>query len=317
MTSARAVAHPNLALVKYWGKQLDAVSVPATPSISINLKGLSTVTSVSEHHRDRFVLKGSERSDKKIAAWLKLLREDEDIPPIAIESEADFPANCGLASSAAGFAAATVALDKLLNWNSTKDDLARIARLGSVSAARSIFDGFVALEPIRGDCKACTLHPPAHWNLKVVIAITDENPKAISSSEGMKRSALTSPYYDAWIESSQSDFAECRHALENRDLEVLGRVIERSCTKMHALMLSSEPALIYWNACSLETIRAVQNLRHAGTPAFFTSDAGAQVKVICQAHDVDTVKEHLEQIHGVKRILVASVGHGAYAIHDC
>lgn len=277
---------------------------------------LVTETKVSEHDRDCFVLNGSERNDKKVANWLSLLRKKLEIPPICIESEANFPANSGLASSAAGFAALTMALDALLNWNFTQDELVRIASLGSVSAARSIHGGFVALIPDDEGCKALQLHPTTHWDLRVLIAITDETPKMVSSSDGMRRSQQTSPYYGGWLESTEIDFGICRSALFRRDFESLGRVIEDSCCKMHALMLSSKPALIYWNGCSLEIVQAVQNLRHDGTLAYFTSDAGAQVKVVCLADDVDVVRSRLEQISGISRILVSSVGNAAHAFSD-
>ena len=45
--AATAEAHPNIALVKYWGKRDGSDNVPATPSLSITLSQLRTRTRVS------------------------------------------------------------------------------------------------------------------------------------------------------------------------------------------------------------------------------------------------------------------------------
>ena len=47
MTSATAQAHPNIAFIKYWGNRDDALRLPANGSISMNLDGLYTRTTVS------------------------------------------------------------------------------------------------------------------------------------------------------------------------------------------------------------------------------------------------------------------------------
>ena len=316
MTQTRAVAHPNLALVKYWGKKSVESNIPATPSLSITLGGLCTTTTVAEHRRDRFVLNDVEQRDDKVAAWLELLRRDHAIPPLSIESTSNFPPSCGLASSASGFAALTLALNEHLNWKLDELELANVARQGSVSAARSILGGFVALEPSRDDCSTKSLFPSDHWDLRIVVAITDSRKKSISSREGMQRSVLTSPYYESWVHGAATDFKDCEEAIGCRDLAALGYVTEKSCRKMHALMLTSEPALIYWNSGSLEVIDAVHNLRREGTIAFYTSDAGPQIKIICEPEAEHAVRSRIEALVGVQQVLVSSIGEGAQVLAD-
>ena len=54
---ATAVAHPNIALVKYWGKSDVEQNIPAVGSLSITLDGLTTTTTVRfdpELERDAF-----------------------------------------------------------------------------------------------------------------------------------------------------------------------------------------------------------------------------------------------------------------------
>ena len=61
--SATAQAHPNIAFIKYWGNRDDALRLPANGSISMNLDGLFTRTTVSFQPSlalDEFVLNGRE-----------------------------------------------------------------------------------------------------------------------------------------------------------------------------------------------------------------------------------------------------------------
>src|SRR5687768_16018297 len=45
--AATAVAHPNIALAKYWGKLAEGHNLPAVPSLSVTLAGMSTITTVT------------------------------------------------------------------------------------------------------------------------------------------------------------------------------------------------------------------------------------------------------------------------------
>ena len=45
--TATAVAHPNIAFIKYWGNLDDALRIPANGSISMNLEGLTTQTRIT------------------------------------------------------------------------------------------------------------------------------------------------------------------------------------------------------------------------------------------------------------------------------
>ena len=46
MAKATAVANPNIAFIKYWGKVDETLTLPANPSLSMNLAALTTVTTV-------------------------------------------------------------------------------------------------------------------------------------------------------------------------------------------------------------------------------------------------------------------------------
>lgn len=312
MNEATALAHPNIALVKYWGKRAGKTNIPATPSLSITLDTLVTRTSVRESEQDQVEINGTVVSDKKIQDFLIQLRAAYSLPPLSIESFSNFPASAGLASSASGFAGLLTAIDAAFRLEMSTSERSIWARIGSGSAARSIFGGFTSLEEENGDWCARNVLPMGAWPLKVVIAITSETAKNVGSTDGMERSKQTSPYYGAWTESTKSDHAAGLLAVSQQDFSRLASVAESSCLKMHALMLSSQPPLSYWNGATVETIAAVRELQGAGISVFFTIDAGPQVKALCQEDATDIVVDRLTSVPGVLRTLVCGLGPGAY-----
>ena len=312
MNEATALAHPNIALVKYWGKRAGKTNIPATPSLSITLDTLVTRTSVRESEQDQVEINGTVVSDKKIQDFLIQLRAAYSLPPLSIESFSNFPTSAGLASSASGFAGLLTAINAAFRLEMSTSERSIWARRGSGSAARSIFGGFTSLEEENGDWCARNVLPMGAWPLKVVIAITSETAKNVGSTEGMERSKQTSPYYGAWTESTKSDHAAGLLAVSQQDFSRLASVAESSCLKMHALMLSSQPPLSYWNGATVETIAAVRELQGAGISVFFTIDAGPQVKALCQEDATDIVVDRLASVPGVLRTLVCGLGPGAY-----
>ena len=302
-------AHPNIALIKYWGKAAGEGNVPATPSLSITLDALTTTTEVSDADTDIFELDGRPVADAKVSECLANLRQRFPVPPLHIRSHNNFPTAAGLASSASGFAALVTAIDAHCELGMTAQARSDYARQASGSAARSIFGGFVAL---RGpNWHGEMLAAPADWPLKVVIAIAAAEAKAVSSSEGMKRSAATSPYYPSWVTSTAQDFDVAVTLVANRDFTGLAELAEFSCLKMHGLMLSSRPGLIYWNPTTLACMHRIRELRDSGLPVFFTMDAGPQVKAVCLPEAAPEVAAALADIDGVHEVLVSGLGDGA------
>ena len=316
-TSIRATAHPNIALVKYWGKQNAATNLPAVPSLSITLDTLQAHTQVSESTKDSFVLNGvehtGEQQDLKLSQFLSHVRTHHSVPPLRIESSNNFPTAAGLASSAAGFAALVTALNEFCQLGLSAAQKSSLARVGSASAARSVFGGFVGLtEP---QFEAQQIAEASHWPLKIVVAITDTNKKPVSSTNGMAISASTSPFYQNWLDTAQSDYDHALTAIRDRDFAKLAEVSEHSCLKMHAVMQSSKPSLLYWNAASVACMHAITNLRQTGEDVFFTIDAGPQIKAICTQQSVAQVEATLTAIPGVVRTEQVALG-GAAQLTD-
>ena len=318
---ATAVAHPNIALVKYWGKQPGSANVPATPSLSITLDALATRTRVEAREAgadDAILLNGQPVADARISRFIGSLRVAYDLPPLAVATGNDFPTGAGLASSASGFAALVTAVDDAFDLGLAPGARSTWARRGSASAARSIFGGFVVLA---GDARqdadwvAAPLLDKEAWPLEVVVAVTSEDVKEVSSTQGMERSRTTSPFYPAWIRGARDDFRHACEAVLERNFDALADLAEHSCLKLHAVMLASRPALLYWNSATVAAIRAVRTLRADGVPTFFTVDAGPQVKAVCAPGRAAEVAAALANVPGVARVVASGLGDGARPVN--
>lgn len=327
---ARATAHSNIALVKYWGKRPSSVpdlNLPAVGSLSMTLDGLRTETVVdaTASDTDSASLAGEALSgafaDKVFAhldrVW-NFAYPQTTRPRCRVETVNFLPTAAGLASSASGFAALTVAAAAAFGIEQDRFALANLARRGSGSAARSIWGGFVSLE--RGsaedgsDCRAYPLYDRGHWDLRLIIVHTATGQKPVGSTGGMNRCSETSPYYAPWVDSSEADLEAARKALAARDLDALGATMEHSCFKMHACMLATRPPLVYWNGATLDVIRMVWEARASGLTGYVTSDAGPHVKVLCRASDAEELAARLRQVSGVVRVDAVAPGPDAEAV---
>jgi diphosphomevalonate decarboxylase len=102
--------------------------------------------------------------------------------------------------------------------------------------------------------------------------------------------------------------------VQRRDFEALAEVSESSCLKMHAVMLSARPGLVYWNGTTVEGIRRVRELRSGGVPVFFTIDAGPQLKAVCLPEAFERVERELAAMPGVTSMIASCLGDGARVV---
>lgn len=320
-----AIAHSNIALIKYWGKRDVELNLPAVGSISLTLKSLSTETQIEfseQFGEDIFILNDKSikgRQLARISNFLDLFRKlgSTDLPA-KVTSVNNFPTSAGLASSASGFAALTLAASDALSLDVSPRELSILARRGSGSAARSIFGGVVQMH--RGerddgeDAFAEQLYREDYWDVRLLILVTSKQQKPIGSTEGMQLTAQTSPFYQRWVSSSEFDLEAIQRALADRDFETFGEISEFSCLKMHGLALSANPGLLYWNATTVELIHEIRRLRHNGIPVYFTIDAGPQVKILCLPEQVDSLTSHFRSFPGVQSIISTELGPGAHLL---
>jgi diphosphomevalonate decarboxylase len=324
MRSATAQAHPNIAFIKYWGNRDDELRLPANGSISMNLEGLFTRTTVSFQRTlpfDELVINGREVTGpalQRVTGLLDLVRERAGFAAKAeVVSENNFPAGAGIASSASAFAALALAASAAADLKLSEADLSRLARRGSGSACRSIPTGFVEWRAGDGDedSYAASIAPPEYWALADCVAIVSEAHKPTGSTQGHAL-AGTSPLQAARVADAPRRLELCRRAILDRDLDALTEIVELDSHMMHAVMMTSTPPLYYWAPASLAVMAAVRQWRTEGLMACCTVDAGANVHVICPQAGSDEIASRLRQSPGVKEVLVASAGGPAALLED-
>ena len=285
----------------------------------MNLDGLFTRTTVSFQPSlglDELIINGSEVTGKgleRVSAILELVRRSARLDLKAeVVSENNFPTGAGIASSAAAFAALALAATKAAGLDLPESAISRLARLGSGSAARSIPTGFVEWKMGTGDadCYAVSIAPPEHWALVDCVAIVSAGHKTTGSTEGHAL-AFTSPLQNARVADAPRRLDICRRAILERDFEALAAIIEHDSDMMHAVMMTSQPALFYWKPATLGVMEAVRAWRAEGIPAAYTIDAGPNVHVFCPQSAASNVAGLLSALPGVSSVLVANPGQAA------
>ncbi|MCD4671250.1 MAG: diphosphomevalonate decarboxylase [Anaerolineaceae bacterium] len=316
MPTHTAIAHPNIAFIKYWGNRDDALNLPANGSISMNLAGLETRTTVNvkdEYASDQLTLNGQAQEGpalQRVSAVLVLVRGMADRHEFAhVTSENNFPMGAGIASSASAFAALSLAASKAYGLSLDEAALSRLARRGSGSACRSVPGGFVEWLAADEDAGsyAVSIAPPDHWPLADCIAVVTTSHKAVGSAAG-HIIASSSPLQAARLAQASERLAVCRQAILQRDFEALANVMELDSNLMHAVMMTSAPPLFYWQPATLGIMRAVQAWRRKGLPVCYTVDAGPNVHVLCAQDDAEEIKQRLTTLPGVQQVLTAQVG---------
>ena len=324
MTStATARACANIAFIKYWGNSNHDMRLPANTSLSMNLAGLHSTTSVrfnSKLDSDSLTLNGEAATAtqfERVSTHLDHMRQLAEIDARAeVTSENSFPMGAGIASSASAFAALTLAACAAAGLDLPERELSRLARMGSGSASRSVPGGFVEwhMGSDHQSSFAESIAPPEHWDLVDLIAIVSEAHKAVGSTAGHSL-AESSPLQSARLDDTERRLEECRSALLERDFATFAGVVEQDTLQMHAVMMTSNPPLLYWQPATFRVMQAVSEMRNQqGLQACFTIDAGPNVHVICPSSDADAVEDRLTRLQGVERVLRATVGNAAQLV---
>ncbi len=313
---ATAISHPNLAFIKYWGNQDDRLRLPVNSSVSMNLHGLQTQTTVEWGENlegDTLILNGNYetgRALERVSAHLDVIRERLNLTMRAsVLSANNFPMGTGIASSASSFAALTVAAVAAGGGNLTERELTTLARRGSGSASRSVPSGFVRW--YKGDSHetsyAESIAAPDYWDVVDVIAVVSGQHKAVGSTEG-HQSANTSDLQAARVAGADERLRVCCDAILARDFASFAEVVEMDSNLMHAVMMTSRPPLFYWLPATLAIMEQVRRWRADGLQVCYTLDAGPNVHCICIRKDAEQVKSGLKVLSGVLNVLTAPPG---------
>lgn len=334
---ATAVAPANIAFIKYWGMRDAEYTLPYNGSISMNLDTCLTTTTVAFDPalaQDEVTLTLYEQAPQsaggrplaRVVAQLDRLRALAGTSCRArVESANNFPSDAGIASSAAAFAALTLAGVDALGLQLNERQLTQLTRLGgSGSACRSIPTGYVewripdsAFDPAQWnrDSFAESLAPPEYWALADVVAVVDIGAKKIGSAEN-HHLAATSPYFPTRLAELPERLDATRAAIQARDLTALGETMEADAVSMHVVCMTARPPSFYWNSGTLEVIHAVRGWREEGLESYFTIDAGPNVHVICAAADRNAVEQRLQALPGVLFTIGNGAGAGARIVGD-
>ncbi len=320
--TATAIAHPNIALIKYWGNRDDALRLPANGSISMTLGGLETRTTVRFDpalSADEMSFNDSpapKSSLGRVVSQLDYIRSIGGIHTRArVISRSNFPAGAGIASSAAAFAALTLAGCAAAGIDLPPRDHSRVARRGSGSACRSIYGGFVEWHKGTddGDSFSEPIAGPEHWELVDLIAIVSHEPKAVGSTEGHSLAA-TSPLQAGRVADAPRRLALCREAVLTTDFAALAAIAEQDSNMMHSVMMTCEPPVYYWTAETIQLMALVRGWRSAGAQVFFTIDAGPNVHCVCPKSAEAEISSRLRDVPGVQDVLAAPVGGPAHLV---
>ena len=322
-------ASPNIALVKYWGVRDEELGLPYNSSLSVTLDRLRTRTRVRfdpKLRADRFVLNGRVNDGEPLRGVSEFLDNVRAIARTEVRAEVrstnNFQTASGLASSASGFAALAGAGSLAAGLRLTPPALSRLARLGSGSACRSLFGGFVewraGTRTDGRDCYARPLYPPSHWPALVdlVALIRDAPTKPVRSAVAMQRTVATSPEYSRRLREVPGRIRTMKRAIAKRDAATLFDQTMAECDSFRRVCETTEPSLDYLVPASRAVLAAVRaaNEEAGGVLAGYTHDAGAHVHVFTTKPHAAKLARRLGRIPGVEKVLRLRAGPGGRVV---
>lgn len=307
-------AHTNIALIKYWGKADEILRIPMMSSISMTLDSYYTDTKFELTDDDsQFLLNGKKIADStRVFNYIHTLQDKFGVSGnFIITSDNHVPTSAGLASSSSAFAALAAAFAGEYKLNLNKRELSRLARLGSGSATRSIYGGFVEWEKGSNDessyAQIIDEHPT--MDLKLLAVELKQTPKKISSTKGMEL-ATTSPLYRPWLRRNNKEIFEMKTAIRQHDFTKLGSLAELSANEMHAINLTAMPEFTYFEPETISLIKLVEQLRQEGIECYYTIDAGPNVKILTQLRNSKVIQTKVQDLLPNVNIIELGFGSG-------
>lgn len=291
MSTTRSItcqASPNIALIKYWGKRDEELILPDNDSLSITLDlddihSYTTISTSPSMTCDTFFFDDVQQT-KLSNRMQKVLNEVRrrcskfSNQFVEIRSKNNFPASTGLASSASAYACLAVALTRLFELEETDSTSAYLARIGSGSAVRSVYGGFVRWSS-QGECLSSCVYPAEHWpELRIVILIFNSNKKAVSSTDAMQRTRETSTLFSARLATVDEKITKLIEAIRTKDFNTFAKIVMMDSSQFHAVCLDTYPPVIYLNEQSKHLIDLVHSYNQSSTDettkVAYTFDAG-------------------------------------------
>lgn len=309
----------NIALVKYWGKK--PVQIPTNASISFTLDHAHTITSVQPTIRKggapfiTFSFEGS----KAPAFAHRIERFFTSLFPIMpwienynweIESENSFPHSSGIASSASSMSALALCLcdlesqfaDRKLTHEDFYKKASYVARLGSGSAARSVFPKLASWGSHKQIVDSTNLYATPHMGVAKVfstfhddIIIVSKEKKSVSSSAG-HRLMETNPFASTRYQQANEHLSSLLLCMKEGDLSSFGKIVEDEALTLHALMMCSNPSYILLEPNTLEIIKRIRLFREkTGLHVYFTLDAGPNVHILYPDYQKEEISAFIQE----------------------
>ncbi len=318
-----AIANTNTALVKYWGKDSVEFNTPANNNISLTIDSHWTKCTVefsSDYKEDQATLNGQPATGKVLERTTKHLDYIRKLAGVDLKAkgaaEINFPIGMGLASSASGFAALTVAACSALGLKLSEKDLTIISRRGSGSSCRSILGGYV--EWVMGGDKesvAVQIADKNHFDIRDIAVIVSKKSRKFDTRGGMEIAKKTSPLYPARLKAvNEITLPKIRQAILDKDFTTIGQLAELDSNLLHATALTATPILLYWQPETLEIMHAVKDWREEGLEAYYTADTGANVHILCKPKDEKEILKRLKEIKVVQKAISGKPGDGAKVV---
>ncbi|XP_045774338.1 diphosphomevalonate decarboxylase [Maniola jurtina] len=301
----------NIAVIKYWGKRDEELILPLNDSVSATLdtKVMCAKTSVCARpdirENEIWLNKVKESfNNKRLQNCLKEIKNiaraqksvDDDFLTwnVRIYSENNFPTAAGLASSAAGYACLVTALAKLYK---VKTDISALARLGSGSACRSVYGGFVrwhaGVRPDGSDSIATQIVDSAHWpEMRVLVLVVADSKKHTSSSKGMQNSVATSELLKYRVQHSVPKRVDdiCK-AIKDKNFATFAEITMKDSNQFHAVCLDTYPPCVYMRDISHKIVEVIHKYNEicGELKVAYTFDAGPNACLYLLEKDVPDV----------------------------
>jgi diphosphomevalonate decarboxylase len=322
-------APPNIALVKYWGVRDRARALPYNSSLSVTLDRLRSRTTVRfdpSLREDRVVINGSTATGGPRTGVVEFLdrvrRLAATTAAAAVESDNNFPTASGMASSASGFAALAAASTRAAGLRLSPRALSQVARLGSGSASRSVFGGFVewraGSRPDGVDCYARPVYGPEHWPelVDLVVLVRDARTKEVRSKDAMQLTVATSPEYRRRLREVPGRITRMKAAIARRDAARLFPLVMEECDSFRSVCETTRPTLDYLTTTSRAVLGEVRTFNAEGPSprAAYTHDAGAHVHVFTLRRHVRPLQARLARLPGVESTALHAPGPGVREI---
>lgn len=318
---ATAIAHANIALIKFWGKKDPVLNLPENSSLGVNLSNLTSATTVvfsDDFEHDSFSINKETTGfeSDRLLAHISLIRHLAHISQkVKVVSQNNFPTSSGLASSASGFAALTLAATKAAGLTLAEKELSMLARRGAGSACRSIPSGFTEWFAGSDDKSsyAKTIHPADYWDIAILAVVVSTDQKKVTSTQG-HTAVHTSPYYQARLKRMPKKLSLMKRAIKEKDFTTCGELLEAEAVDLHVIAMTSIPPIYYWEPTTLRIMKLCRKLCAQGLEVYFTFDAGPQPVLFCFQKDTKRLEKILRSTEGVLDVIVNKPANGARLI---